>query len=543
MIDVTLVEGRYFYRLFSSSKFIILRNPDVTVKRTQTVECSNSRLQSIVDAVWGNRVTKMEQHRWSCLESGLIEQVVFYLKATQRWKRDGRSLRLINRHWCLEIDRHIFSVEPHASREIAAQDLPSLLKFSRLVSLDATRFVREYEAENFPSLGILKRLPHLSRLKLASDRWNGIGLPALIALPRIQSLCLQTQSQTHVTQKDLHFLSRLPLKELSIRCPLHRMEPFFRRCRSLECLDAQVYPGDVRFPYDASLFNGLKCLKLTFRTAGHSFELPDLGFLSSVRSLTDIDVMSFCSEDLDWSVHLSHLRSLKIAVASVDVLSTVAFLHTLQRLAVFHVRSSTSQSLDMGHVIRHGTQLQFLHLNGFKVDCQLIKEHVQKLESLVLDTCCFQNSQFFFMDLKPLKQLAFHCVRDPFASLCLGSAVLTRLTVLKLPLKSVDAVITISRLKQLTCLGLRTCYPLSTHALQQLGTLPSLMTFGVSPPFPESSVSLFMSSDMMRQLELLYLPGACSIIDISSHLFFKEAGRHLKIETESEVFESFMRAV
>jgi len=479
---------------------------------------------------------------WSFLQPGLIERVVHSLKNSYSWKRNAPSLRLLNKHWCLEVDNHVEAVLPHHSRVVVAKDLPSLLKFRGLTSLDATRFVRAYEAEKLPSIRILSQISNLSRLKLASESWSGIGINALTALKGISALLLETGMRSHVPAKDLKVLGSLSLKDLSIKCPINDMGAFFQCCSSLETLSAQALPADIQFPFDSAWMNGLTSLKLSFRPARHSFELPDLQNLSRVTTLSELDLSSFCSEELDWLVHLPHLRSLRVTVATVEVLTTVAFLHTLQRLRLFHL-SGTSPSLMLGNLVRRGIRLQSLALNGFRIDCLDIKGNLASLEHLSLHKCVFQNSRSFFADLPPLKHLAFQCHSDPFSHLHLEDAVLSQITVLKLALQEVDSLMHIARLTNLTSLGLRTMYPLSLHALRELGSLPSLVEFGLSPPFPESGITVFLKLRVLTHLELLYLSDETLKLPASSLRLLKDQVPRLKIETGMDAFDAFMKSL
>ena len=480
---------------------------------------------------------------WGSLPPGIIDAVLRLLSASPLWRREAPTLRLVNRRWCQEVDRHVVTVFPHHSREIQSDDLPALLKFNQLTSLDATRFVRAYEATHLPSIHVLSRLGHLTKLELQNDSWNGIGVGALLTLRGLTSLTLETGVQTHVPEKDLKTLTQLPLRELSIRCPIQKMASFFEGCRSLERLTAQALPGDFDFSFDPVIMNGLTALKLSFRPVGHSFEIPDLQSLSRVTSLQELDLTSFCSNDLEWLLHLSSLRQLSVTVAATAVVSSVAFLHVVQRLMQFRVKSIASQSLDITDVIRRGTALKELHLENFAIDCRSIQENLGALESLALHKCSLQNSQYFLEDLKPLGRLAVQCLRDPFAHLRLGSADLSRLSVLKVALHEVDSIAVICRLRHLISLGLRTPYPLSVDALKQLGTLPNLLEFGVSPPFPESTVSVFLKSDAVKHLEILYLSDEDSNFNASSLQWLKSSVPQLKIETRVSFFDSFMKVL
>lgn len=480
---------------------------------------------------------------WSSLEPGLIANVLNALKRSNSFKRVAPPLRLLNKHWRLEVDHHVLSVSPHHSRSIVAEDLVSLLKFHNLASLDATRFVCAYEAEELPSIVILSQLCHLSRLKLASESWSGIGVNVLSALTGVSALILETGVRSHVPERDLIKLSGLPLKELSIRCPINNMGPLFQRCRTVERLDAQVLPADIEFPFDAAWMNGLTSLKLSFRTIGRSFELPDLQHLSVVTTLSELDLCAFCSADLDWLVHLPHLKSLRITVATMDVLMTVAFLHMLEKLRSFHLSGVMSHALELGSFIRRGSNLSHLSLDGVQVDCLHIKENYHALEHLALHRCRFLNSQYFLSELKPLKELAFQCQRDPFGHLHLKDAVLSHLTTLKVALLEMDALSCIARLTNLVTLGLRTPYPLSLQALRHLGSLPGLVDFGVSPPFPESAVSTFLKLDMLTSLQMLYLSDESGNFNAASLQLLRDQLPRLKIEMKIEAFDAFMKAL
>lgn len=479
---------------------------------------------------------------WAFLEPGLIAKTIGYLIDTRCWRRNAPSLRLVNKHWCLETDFHISAIAPHHSRDIVSQDLLSLVKFPRLCSLDATRFIRAYEAEKLPSIKVLSQLPNLSSLKLASD-WNGIGFGVLVALNRVSNLVLETEVQSRVVDKDLRMLSHLPLKRLSIRCPIHFMGSFFERCRSLTHLDAQVPSGDMDFPFDASYLNGIEVMKLTFRHTGRNFDLPYLGFLSAAKSLRELDVLSFFSVDLDWLVHLPLLKTLKIAIAGIDVLTTPAFLHVLEKLKVFELDGPAWSSIALGNIIQRASNVQCLSIRGFKIDCNLLKENMKRLEYLAVEKCELQNGQSVFSDLKPLKGLAFQSASDPFTRYKLGEADLSVLTVLKISLNGMDRISTISRLKRLRVLGLRTMHPLSIQALNEVGSLPKLMTLGLSPPFPESAATLFLKMEIVDHLEELYLADELSNFIPASLQLLKDRASHLKIDTRTFAFDAFMRSL
>ncbi len=88
-------------------------------------------------------VTSVEGgHRdWASLPFPVIECLVRLLKDTRRWRLEGRSLRLLNRHWSAAIGMHVDEIRPDATRTIVDEDIASLLKFRRVTSVDISPFL------------------------------------------------------------------------------------------------------------------------------------------------------------------------------------------------------------------------------------------------------------------------------------------------------------------------------------------------------------------------------------------------------------------
>ena len=79
---------------------------------------------------------------WSFLPNGIVDRIVAELKQRRCWRRDGRALRLLNKHWCLQVSQHILDIKPHYSRQLERRDIASLKKFPQLTFLDASGFVK-----------------------------------------------------------------------------------------------------------------------------------------------------------------------------------------------------------------------------------------------------------------------------------------------------------------------------------------------------------------------------------------------------------------
>ena len=83
-----------------------------------------------------------EGHRyWASLPLPVVDELLRVLKNTRRWRLDGRSLRLVNRHWSAAVSVHVEEIRPHTTRTIVDEDVASLTKFRRATSVDISPFL------------------------------------------------------------------------------------------------------------------------------------------------------------------------------------------------------------------------------------------------------------------------------------------------------------------------------------------------------------------------------------------------------------------
>ena len=90
----------------------------------------------------GAETSLKEGHRdWASLPLLVVDELVRELKGTRRWRLDGRSLRLLNRHWSAAVSVHVEEIRPHTTRTIVDEDIASLPKFRRATSVDISPFL------------------------------------------------------------------------------------------------------------------------------------------------------------------------------------------------------------------------------------------------------------------------------------------------------------------------------------------------------------------------------------------------------------------
>ena len=88
-------------------------------------------------------VTSLDEgHRdWASLPLSVVDELVRVLKSTRRWRLDGRSLRLLNRHWSAGVTMNVEEIRPDAARSIVDEDVTSLPMFQRAASVDISPFL------------------------------------------------------------------------------------------------------------------------------------------------------------------------------------------------------------------------------------------------------------------------------------------------------------------------------------------------------------------------------------------------------------------
>ena len=90
----------------------------------------------------GAETSLKEGHRdWASLPLPVVDELVRELKDTRRWRLDGRSLRLVNRHWSAAVTLYVEEIRPHPTRTIVDEDIASLPKFRRATSVDISPFL------------------------------------------------------------------------------------------------------------------------------------------------------------------------------------------------------------------------------------------------------------------------------------------------------------------------------------------------------------------------------------------------------------------
>ncbi|GMH42278.1 hypothetical protein BSKO_10197 [Bryopsis sp. KO-2023] len=125
---------------------------------------------------------------WSAPYSDIIRLIIDHLKIVDRWRWEGRALRLTNRTWCRTINQCITEVKPHESRATTMCDVvEASSKFKGVHSVDLSGCTGRCTEESF---GGLLGLAHLTTVRLSGLCVTDSGMPMLAKSPSIKHLSL-----------------------------------------------------------------------------------------------------------------------------------------------------------------------------------------------------------------------------------------------------------------------------------------------------------------------------------------------------------------
>ena len=333
-----------------------------------------------------------EGHRdWASLPSPVIDSLVRVLKDTRRWRLEGRSLRMLNRHWSAAVSMHVEEIRPDTTRKINDADLASLLKFERVTSVDISPF-----------------LTHPPKCALPKDR-------------KQKKLCLENWYDTKL-ERLVDVLCQLP-KLTQIEVGLHAMIVFHHRCaRAQEQLSrleritsAHLYGKEnlklygkthlntlflwpLRHPKDYSntldlIVGSLKRLESLEVEGSILNDCRQFAFLDEVKNVTlqGVDIRTVSRLPIPWATTVSS------AVVEPDnrfALDTYAHLNRLVGLVLLGAYQDNLSQLSRSRVARY---LKVLFIDGWEEEDELVIPNnafytFEQVECLNMISCHFDGA-------------------------------------------------------------------------------------------------------------------------------------------------------
>ncbi len=377
-----------------------------------------------------------EDHRdWASLPLPVVDSLVRVLKDARRWRLEGRSLRLINRHWSAAVTMHVEEIRPDTTRIIVDEDIASLSKFKRVTSVDISPFLTHPLKHAIPRnrkqkklflknwyctklervVDVLCQMPELTQIE--------VGLKASVPLLYHCPIAGEQLSRLgRITSAYIYHTDNLRLNgkpHLNATSLLYAGSPFVDFTKGL-----------------AEFINSLNGLDTLETTAGLLSCVTQFDFLKKVNHVT-LQNMDFClctPEALSWAtissailhssqssildsvVLLDRVQSLSLESPSVDSLERISlarFARHLKalRLDVWH----PDVSLDIPvETLSRFEQLECLELESYHFDGASLKENLPNLKALRVHYCTVKDGDVTFVTrFHKLELLSWKKVYDP----------------------------------------------------------------------------------------------------------------------------------
>lgn len=339
---------------------------------------------------------------WCSLHGGIIDRLVAILKRTRRWRRDGRSLRQLNKHWCLQLSQHIVAIHPDGSRSVTSMEASKLIKFPRLTSLNATAFF-EPPMDSPKEVGnVISQLRHLSHLEVSPYGLVEMGRH-LTAMAGVTSLATKVGVLNAV---DLEIASRLPVRRLACLCCSRELQQMMSWFPALRHLDAYAFDAcDYQTP-NLKALSGLESFKLALRG-----NLKTLDFLADITSLVSLRLHPTGRINVEGLSTLPLLRSLELKSPETRWENMVegSLVQTASLLSSLSLTSSYSGFAMPRTLLEQMTNLQSLTLKHAYLPDNRVMNNMCRLTSLEMIDSVWPLGQIELLSsLQHLRRLLLH---------------------------------------------------------------------------------------------------------------------------------------
>ena len=473
-------------------------------------------------------------HRdWAFLPPPILDNLVDVLKQRLRWRCDGPSLRLVNKHWSEVVDHNVQEVRPHHRRTLIEKDIASLLKFPRLTSVDISRFLVDpprhetrrgsrkskavfrgawYNQQLERVTGVLSQLPRLWHLEMSHKTLNICHYQCTGAKGRWSELDT-IRSLYCYSFENLKLYGDTPLNTTWIRQSCvsgdasEILETVVGALHSLNTVELQA--NLFRSTADLSFLEGMDTVKLQGVDSMESIALlPNPS--ATVSSL----VLRSMPDAFEKLASLDHMKSLGLFIEAPQMLNDASFVQVLRHLKVLELAFKWTARFIPNEVFDALDQLECLNLSGCLFYGRAAKGKLQNLTVLRIKHCCVKDNDVSFLShLKKLEGLHWVGIVDrahEWLDLPLHEAVLPRLRLLSISVNKGDATMkAIAQLTNLEVLFLEPLQRTTINGMRELEKLSKLRILYISTFLDSSSpgepISHLLSFDMITKLEQLLL--------------------------------------
>ena len=374
---------------------------------------------------------------WASLPLPVVDSLVRVLKDTRRWRLEGRSLRLLNRHWSVAVTMHVNEIRPDATRIIADEDLASLSKFERVTSVDILPFLTHpsrytvpkdskqkklylknwYDAKLERIVDRLRQLPQLTQIEVGPKAMRILHYHCskkgehFSVLERITSVYfygsekLKLYGDTYVSTTSMW---RPPHQTADYSSTLAQMLGSLKRLESLE-MDGSVLMHCRQFDFLD------EAKHVTLR--GVSFEILSRLPNPSASTVSVVASPSFGGFALDALVQLNRLSGLTLIAPTQEnmiQLSRRRVARYLKVLSIYEGRGVEDKLVILNEVCHSFEQLECLNVQRCRFDGTPLRGTLPNLKSLKIENCTLTDSDSTFVSqFEKLEVLCWKNVHTP----------------------------------------------------------------------------------------------------------------------------------
>ena len=473
---------------------------------------------------------------WSTLAPPVLDNLAAVLKRIRRWRLDGPKLRCLNKHWCDVMNSNVQEVRPHPLRRIGRTDVSSLLKFSRLTSLDISPFVEfrtdvdanghveapsttpavDLYAQKVECVArVLGQLRHLREIELHcltvfrtfSD--SGESLRHFSRLTATTSLCMYSSVNPKLYGEDVlspPMIGRGPL------CSIRQLEEFVQEFPKLKSLEAHgtLTPSNASLP--PSLFKKLESVKLCgLNTVQWTRKKP-----RPTSLVTSLRLFSPSLEELPPLRATKHLEELSLSISDGRTLMDGLLTHVFKSLKSLTVRNGGSDYLRIPDTLFDAfPKVQRLSFTKFAFCGKEMRGNgLFNVKALKFADCRVTDGDMSFLSkARLLESLSLQRgLRGNIDELEVVTHAknLKHLNSLFVGLiNDIQTVRAIAQLSTVEVLGLCIHSETALHGLRDLDQLLNLRVLGLSHCLGTDLCPTLLSLDLLGRLEKLFLDQVC----------------------------------
>ena len=383
-----------------------------------------------------DRASVQEGYRdWASLPFPVVDCLIFVLKDTRRWRLEGRSLRLLNRHWSAAVSMHVEEIRPDATRSIVDEDLKSLSKFERVTSVDISPFLTRppryalpkyrkkktylgdwYHTKLETIVDVLCQLPKLTHIDIGAGvliilhcHCLARAREQLSRLGMITSVYVYGRENYKLYGKTHINISHVCLYSDGLSDYSRILAPMIGSLKQLESLEVEGH-----------VLNGCRQFDFLDKVENVKLNGVDSRLFTRLPNLSRTTISSTIVRDArfapDANAHLNRLVGLSLIGDYEDILNSLSRSRVARNLKVLNIDGWVGEDdfVIPNDVFHSFEQLESLYVRACHFDGASLRGRMPNLRALRIQSCTLTDSDATFVtQFEKLELLSWQKVYSP----------------------------------------------------------------------------------------------------------------------------------